>query len=166
MMASTGGLAGIEENAPFDVGVGFLPQETNFGCCTGGAGLAIPSGISAEKQQAATKYIAFATSTDSAVTWAQSTGYMPVRISAVQSESMQQFFEQRPNFKTAVEQLPQTRAQDAARVFVRNGDQIIGKGLERIVINVEPVETVFADVNAELEDAAAPILEDLSVREG
>ncbi|MCG8351005.1 MAG: extracellular solute-binding protein, partial [Chloroflexales bacterium] len=166
MMASTGGLASIEENAPFDVGVGFLPQETNFGCCTGGAGLAIPSGISAEKQQAAMKYIAFATSADSAVTWAQSTGYMPVRISAVQSESMQQFFEQRPNFKTAVEQLPQTRAQDAARVFVRNGDQIIGKGLERIVINAEPVETVFADVNAELEDAAAPILEDLSVREG
>ncbi len=166
MMASTGGLAGISENATFNVGVGFLPKETNFGCCTGGAGLAIPAGIPAEKQQAAMKYVAFATNTENAAIWSQSTGYMPVSISAVQSESMQSFFEENPNFRTAVEQLPLTRAQDAARVFVRNGDQIIGRGLERIIVNEEDVATVFAAVNDELADAATPILEDLELREG
>jgi sn-glycerol 3-phosphate transport system substrate-binding protein len=165
-MASTGGLAGIEKNAPFKVGVGFLPKETNFGCCTGGAGLAIPSGAPAEKQAAAMKYIAFATSTDQTGQWSRDTGYMPVRISTKQTEAMTKFFAERPNFKTAVDQLPLTRAQDAARVFVRNGDQIIGKGLERIIVNNEAPSVVFTDVNGELEKAAAPILEDLKAVEG
>ncbi len=161
MMASTGALAGIQRNAPFAVGVGFLPEERTFGCPTGGAGLAIPAGASAEKQQAAMAFIAFATSTDGTITWSQSTGYMPVRISAVNDPKMQAFFEENPNFRTAVEQLPKTQAQDAARVFIPNGDQIIGRGLERIVINRENVERVWQDVTVELEEGAAPVLEDL-----
>lgn len=166
MLASTGGLAGITRDASFEVGVGFLPRESSFGCCTGGAGLAIPSGTPDEKKLAAMKYIAFATNPEQAGIWSRSTGYMPVRISTKQSPEMQAFFAENPNFKTAVEQLPLTRAQDAARVFVRNGDQIIGKGLERIIVNGEAPATVFADVNQELSTAAAPILEDLKAVEG
>ncbi|PDW04718.1 ABC transporter substrate-binding protein [Candidatus Viridilinea mediisalina] len=166
MMASTGSLAGLTSNAPFDVGVGFLPKETNFGCCTGGAGLAIPSGAPAEKQQAAMKFIAFVTNVEQAGVWARNTGYMPVRISTKATPDMVNFFNENPNFKTAVDQLPLTQAQDAARVFVRNGDQIIGKGLERIIINGEDPSTVFTDVNAELTRVAEPILEDLREVEG
>ncbi len=166
MLASTGGLRGITQNAPFEVGVGFLPKETNFGCCTGGAGLAIPAETPAEKQLAAMKYIAFATNPEQAGIWARDTGYMPVRISTKQSPEMQAFFAENPNFKTAVEQLPLTRAQDAARVFVRNGDQIIGKGLERIIVNREDTAKVFGEVNAELTEAAKPIVEDLKAVEG
>lgn len=166
MMASTGGLAGITANAPFNVGVGFLPRETNFGCCTGGAGLAIPSGAPAEKQQAAMKFVAFATNPEQAGVWARDTGYMPVRISTKDSAEMQAFFTENPNFKTAVDQLPKTQAQDAARVFVRNGDQIIGKGLERIIVNGEAPSAVFVEVNEELTTAAGPILEDLKAIEG
>ncbi|ACL25078.1 ABC transporter substrate-binding protein [Chloroflexus aggregans] len=166
MMASTGSLAGIQANATFPVGVGFLPRETNFGCPTGGAGLAIVSRAPAEKQLAAMKYIAFATNPTSAGVWSRSTGYMPVRISTKQTPEMIEFFKQNPNFKTAVDQLPKTRAQDAARVFVRNGDQIIGKGLERIIVNGEAPSAVFAEVNNELTEGAKPILEDLKAREG
>jgi len=166
MLASTGGLRGITENAPFEVGVGFLPKETNFGCCTGGAGLAIPAETPAEKQLAAMKYIAFATNPEQAGIWARDTGYMPVRISTKQSPEMQAFFAENPNFKTAVEQLPLTRAQDAARVFVRNGDQIIGKGLERIIVNREDTAKVFGEVNTELTEAAKPVVEDLKAVEG
>jgi len=166
MMASTGGLAGITRDAPFQVGVGFLPKGENFGCPTGGAGLAIPAGIPDEHKQAAMRYIAFATNPEQAGEWSRATGYMPVRVSTKQSPEMQAFFAENPNFKTAVDQLPQTRAQDAARVFVRNGDQIIGKGLERIIVNGEAPSAVFADVNGELERAAQPILEDLRATEG
>ncbi|MFV9506577.1 MAG: ABC transporter substrate-binding protein [Oscillochloridaceae bacterium umkhey_bin13] len=166
MMASTGALAGIIANAPFEVGVGFLPKEKNFGCCTGGAGLAIPSDTPSEKQQAAMKFIAFATNVEQAGIWARDTGYMPVRISTKQTPEMTSFFAANPNFKTAVDQLPLTQAQDAARVFVRNGDQIIGRGLERIIINGEEPATVFAEVNDELTRAAEPILEDLMDIEG
>lgn len=166
MLASTGGLAGITAQAQFPVGVGFLPKETAFGCPTGGAGLAIPSGTPDEKKLAAMTYIAFATNPEQAGIWSRDTGYMPVRISTKQSPEMTAFFEANPNFKTAVDQLPLTRAQDAARVFVRNGDQIIGRGLERIVVNGEAPSAVFAEINDELTSAAEPILQDLKAVEG
>ncbi len=53
-----------------------------------------------------------------------------------------------PNLKTAVDQLPMTQPQDAARVFIPNRDQIIGKGLERTTVNREEVQPVFDEVAA------------------
>jgi len=166
-MLSTAALAGVEKNAQFPVGTGFLPEgPAGFGCCTGGAGMAILAGLPAEKQQAAMKWIAFATGEEWTINWAQRTGYMPVRKAAVQSESMQKYFTERPNFRTAVEQLPKTRPQDSARVYVRGGDQIIGKGLERITVAGEDPAKVWMDVKKELEEAAAPTVELLKTVEG
>ncbi len=166
-MLSTAALAGVEKNAQFPVGTGFLPEgPAGFGCCTGGAGMAILAGLPAEKQQAAMKWIAFATGEEWTINWAQRTGYMPVRKAAVESESMQKYFAERPNFRTAVEQLPKTRPQDSARVYVRGGDQIIGKGLERITVAGEDPAKVWMDVKKELEEAAAPTVELLKTVEG
>ena len=162
MMASTGGLAGYEKDATFKVGTAFLPKETNFGCPTGGSGFGVLSASPAEKQQAAMKYIAYATSTEGTTTWSKATGYMPVRKSAVESTDMQTFFKDHPNFKVAVDQLPKTKAQDAARVFIPGGDQIIGKGLERITTGNEDPATVWSDVTAELQKGAEPVLKDLA----
>jgi sn-glycerol 3-phosphate transport system substrate-binding protein len=166
MMASTGAMGGIKANAQFDFGTAFLPKETNFGCCTGGAGLAILASTPEEKRQAAMKYIAFATNPENTSFWAQNTGYMPVRKSALESQTMQDYFVQFPQFKTATDQLPLTQPQDSARVFVPNGDQIIGKGLERITVQSEDVATVFAEVQAILEREAVPVLEALKAVEG
>ena len=165
-MLSTGSMGGVLQTAKFPVGTAFLPKKKQFGCCTGGSGLAILSGLPAEKQQAAAKWIAYATSPETTTFWSKTTGYMPVRKSAVQSAEMQAYFKEQPTFKTAVDQLPKTRPQDAARVFVPNGDQIIGKGLERIIVNKEDAVKVFGDVNKELETAAAPVLASLKAVEG
>jgi sn-glycerol 3-phosphate transport system substrate-binding protein len=166
VMLSTGSMGGLLDNAKFGLGTAFLPKKKTFGCCTGGSGFALMSGIPAEKQQAAMKWIAFATSPESTTLWSKKTGYMPVRKSAVEGAEMQAYFKELPTFKTAVDQLPQTRPQDAARVFVPNGDQIIGKGLERIIVNKEDVKAVFAAVNAELETAAEPVIASLKAVEG
>ena len=166
IMASTGGLAGFEKNATFKVGTAFLPKVDQFGCCTGGAGLGVLAGLPAEKQQAAMKFIAYATSTEGTTTWSQSTGYMPVRKSAIASEAMQSFFAEKPNFKTAVDQLALTQPQDSARVFIPGGDQIIGKGLERIMIAGEDIATVWADVKLTLEETGAPTVDALKAVEG
>ena len=99
-------------------------------------GMAITAATPKEKQQAAMKFLAFATGTDT-VFWSQNTGYMPVRNAALQGAEMKTFFESHPNFKTTVDQLPKTRPQDSARELVPNGDEIIGKGLERITANNE-----------------------------
>jgi len=155
---STAGLAGHEAAAKFQVGTAFLPQgPAGFGCCTGGSGLSIIAATPKEKQQAAMKFLAYATGTDT-VFWSQNTGYMPVRTAALQSQEMQTFYQSHPNFKTTVDQLPKTRPQDSARELVPNGDQIIGKGLERITANGEPAETVFKDVADQLDTEKQPVL--------
>jgi sn-glycerol 3-phosphate transport system substrate-binding protein len=168
IMQSTGSLGVILENTKgkFEVGTGFLPSQAQPGCPTGGSGLAILANAPAEKQEAAFKFIAFLTSPEITSWWSQTTGYMPVRKSAVEGAEMQAYFTENPNFKTAVDQLPTTQPQDVARLYVPGGDQIIGKGLERIVINQEEVESVFKDVKAELEEEAAPIKEQVAEVEG
>ncbi len=165
-MMSTGSMGGVKANAQFEFGTAFLPQKYQFGCCTGGAGLAVLSSAPAEKHSAAFEYIAFASNPENTTFWSQNTGYMPVRKSALASPEMQAYFEEFPQFKTATEQLALTKPQDSARVFVPNGDQIIGKGLERITVQSEDVATVFAEVNAILEQEAAPVIETLQTVEG
>lgn len=158
-MGSTGGLVTIENSAKFEVGAAFLPEEETFGCCTGGAGLAVMAGSAPEKQEAAFRYIAFATSPEITTYWSQNTGYMPVRKSAIESQAMQDFFAARPNYKVAVEQLARTRPQDSARVWIPGGDQIIGKGLEQIIINNQPAQESFDAVAATLAEEAKPVIE-------
>ncbi|HEU5433348.1 MAG TPA: ABC transporter substrate-binding protein, partial [Thermomicrobiales bacterium] len=157
-ITSTGGLTTIMANAKFDVGAAFLPAEKTYGCSTGGAGLAVLSTAPKERQEAGFKYIAFATSPEITTYWSQNTGYMPVRKSAIASKAMQDFFAKNPNYKVAVDQLPKTRQQDAARVDIPNGDQIIGKGLAQILINNTPSQQAFDDVAATLTDEAQPVI--------
>src|SRR5579859_5525644 len=160
-MDSTASLAGNESAAKFAVGTAFIPQgPSGFGCCTGGSGLAITAATPKEKQQAAMKFLGFATNTDT-VFWSQNTGYMPVTNAALQSNEMKSFYEQHPNFKTTIDQLPKTRPQDSARELVPNGDNIIGKGLERITSNNEPADTVFKDVADQLNNEKQPVLKAL-----
>ena len=52
--------------------------------------------------------------------------------------------------------------QDSARVFIPNGDQIIGGGLERITVNREEAQPVFDDVAQTLTEEAQPVLEALA----
>ena len=165
-MMSTGSMGGVKANAKFEFGTAFLPKKEQFGCCTGGAGLAMLSTIAEDKQQAAMSYIAFASSPEITTFWAQNTGYMPVRKSALESKAMQDYFVEFPQFKTATEQLALTNPQDSARVFVPNGDQIIGKGLERITVQADDVAAAFGDVQATLDTEAKPVIEALKAVEG
>jgi len=84
-----------------------------------------------------------------------------VRKSLQTGPEISELFRTRPNFKTTVDQLPKTRAQDAARVWIPGGDEIIGKGIARITTNQEAADVVFKDVAAELQREAQPVLRQL-----
>jgi sn-glycerol 3-phosphate transport system substrate-binding protein len=160
MIASTGGLTRFIKEATFDWGTAFLPEgPAGFGCPTGGSGLAVLA--ASEKQDAAFKFVAFTSTPENTAWWSLQTGYMPVRKSAREDPEIVAFWDANPQARVAVEQLDQTRPQDAARVFVPNGDQIIGGGLERITIDQEEVQPVFDEVNQTLTDEAAPVVEAL-----
>ena len=166
IMASTGSMGGIRENATFEWNTAFLPEKYTFGCCTGGSGLSILAGTDDAKKEAAFEFIKFSTTPEITSYWAQTTGYMPVRTSAVESEEMQAFYDENPPARTAVEQLPLTEPQDPARVFIPNGDQIIGGGIEEITINNVDAADAFAEVAQILEEEAQPIVEQLESVEG
>jgi len=159
ILASTGSLGGMIQNVTdFEFGTAFLPEgPAGFGCCTGGAGLSILKSSAPEKQEAAFAYAAWKTSPENTASWSQTTGYMPVRKSAI--DLMADFFASNPNSKVAVDQLAKTRSQDAARVQIPNGDQIIGEGLGRIIVGTEDVQSVLDDVANTLTEEAAPVIE-------
>jgi sn-glycerol 3-phosphate transport system substrate-binding protein len=152
MIASTGDLSGVTANAGFEFGTAFLPAPDGVaGCPTGGAGLAIPAGISDERKANALKFIDFHTNAASTAHFSQNTGYMPVRKSAVNDPGMAAFLAANPNAATAVDQLAHTRSQDYARVFVAGGDQIIGTGLEKIALQNQDAASAFAEVQEQLQ---------------
>jgi sn-glycerol 3-phosphate transport system substrate-binding protein len=166
IMQSTGSLGGILKNIKFELGSGFLPKEAQPGCPTGGSGISILASSPKEKQEAAFKFMAYLTTPENTTWWSQTTGYMPVRKSAINSENMKAYYEKNPNFKTAVDQLPTTSPQDVARLYIPGGDQILGKGLERITINQNETKPVFEDVSKELTQEAKPIKEKVEAIEG
>ncbi len=158
---STGSLGGIATSAKFQVGTAFLPQQKQFGCPTGGAGLGVMAGAQDEQKQAAAEFIKFLARPENVVYWSKQSGYMPATDSAREDAAMQAYFKENPNFQVAVEQLPKTQPQETARLFIPNGDQTIGTGLERILVNNEPADKTFADVATQLERDAQAIKEQM-----
>jgi sn-glycerol 3-phosphate transport system substrate-binding protein len=166
MIASTGSLGGVTANSQVGFATAMLPEEEQFGCPTGGTGLSVLSGASDEIIEAAATFLAFSTNTENAAAWAEATGYMPVRTSAIESEEYQAFLAENPNNQVAIEQLPKTQPQDSARVFIPNGDQNLGRAWEQILVNDVPAQEAFDEVAAQLEEDKIPVLEALEAIEG
>ena len=152
-VASTGALVGITNAARFDFGVAPLPTGPGGapGCPTGGAGLAIPAKLSDERKLNALKFIAFVTSPASTAYFSQRTGYLAVRKSVAGDPSQQQYLADNPRARVAVDQLPHTRPQDYARVFLPGADRIIAAGLESIGLKGSDVSATFTDINQQLQ---------------
>ncbi|BBX74279.1 ABC transporter substrate-binding protein [Mycobacterium shinjukuense] len=152
-VASTGSLAGITTSARFDVGAAPLPTGPNGApaCPTGGAGLAIPSRLSEERKRNALKFIEFVTNPRNTAYFSQQTGYLPVRKSAVDDPSERHYLADNPRAKVALDQLPHTRPQDYARVFLPGGDRIISAGLESIGLRGADVTKTFTNVHKQLQ---------------
>ncbi len=170
-IASTGVLndtTALAQATGFELGTAFLPSAEPGGPTavpTGGSGFFIVGSAPAERQAAAFEFLTWCMDLEQTTSWAQNTGYMPVRTSAIQSAEMQDFFETNPNFKTAVDQLPVARASDTARTWVPGGDAIIADGVTRILVEGIDAQEVFSDVAAELETEAQPIRDRIDASE-
>ncbi|OFP64711.1 ABC transporter substrate-binding protein [Corynebacterium sp. HMSC074C01] len=149
LLESTGSLGGLKETATIPFITTYLPGP-GPSAATGGAGLAVPAGISDERKANAVKFIDFLTNTENTIKFSQKTGYMPVRKDALDDPEEKKFLEENPNAQTAIEQLNEnTQPQDYARVFVPGGGQRIGGVLDRITVGNEDVETAFGDLQKE-----------------
>lgn len=166
ILSGSSAIAQFAEAASFEIGTAFLPEETQFGCSTGGNGLAILNTAPQEVQEAATAYISFLTNTENTTYSSQTTGYMPVRTSAIESAEEQAFLDANPNNRVSIDQLPLTQPQDSARVFIPNGDGIIGAGWEEILVNNVPAQDAFNAVKEQLDEEKVAVLEQIAAIEG
>ena len=150
LLESTGSLGGLTKSATIPFITTYLPGP-GPSAATGGAGLAVPNGISDARKKNAVKFIDFITNTENTAYFSQNVGYMPVRKDAVDSGEMAPFLEQNPNFETALEQLELTQSQDYARVLLPGGGARIGAALDQITIGGQDVQTVFEQLQEESE---------------
>ncbi len=152
-VASTGSLVGITATARFDFGAAPLPTGSGGapGCPTGGAGLAMPAKLSEERKLNALKFIQFITNPANTAYFSRRTGYLAVRKSAVDDASEQKYLAGDPRARVALDQLPHTRSQDYARVFLPGGDRIISAGLESIGLKGSDVTTTFTEIDKQLQ---------------
>lgn len=149
LLESTGSLTGLTEAAKSEFITTFLPGPKP-GCPTGGAGLAVPAGISQDRKVWAVKFIDFLTNTRNTIDFTQKTGYMPVRKDALEDASEKAFLAKNPNAETAIKQLHEnTKSQDAARVFVSGGGARIGGALDKIVVGKQDPAKVLAELQEE-----------------
>ena len=146
---------GALDAATFEVGTAYLPDgPAGGGTPTGGTGVAISSSSTPEEQLAAAMFLEFLTNTENTALFSQSTGYMPVRTSAVESDTMTAIYEQTPQFRTAVDQLAdKARIQDDVRVFVPGADALLNDAIEQIVIEGTDPATAFESITPQIERA-------------
>ncbi len=118
---TTGNLANISKNATFDFGTGFMPGNKRYGAPTGGGNFYITKGVSPERQEAAWKFIRFATSPERLAQWNVDSGYVAPRASSFETSIMKNYYAELPQAQVAKDQLkyakPELTTYDSARIW-------------------------------------------------
>jgi sn-glycerol 3-phosphate transport system substrate-binding protein len=109
---STAGARGIQDTAEFEVKTAFIPHTDSSernGIIIGGAALWLIDSEDAAEDAAAWEFMKFMADLEQQRTWHMGTGYYPVRLEAQDDPDLQKFWEENPNFRTAIDQLLTTK---------------------------------------------------------
>ncbi|MEW5718829.1 MAG: ABC transporter substrate-binding protein, partial [Chloroflexota bacterium] len=153
MYITTGWMGNIEKNSKFQVGVGMLAAGPTGvrKIPTGGNGLVIPAKSPKEKQTAAWKFLRWLTDTPQTSKWAKDTGYMPLRLSAVNDPGLKAYFTERPNFKVAVESMQYASSFPCIKLHPKT-ESTLDVLWERIFVGKEPIQKVADEVAAQVNE--------------
>jgi len=167
LVQSTSSLGGIEGKVEFNLGTAFLPvldgYERAGNNVVGGGCLWTMEGQSEEEYDAVWSFYQYLSETPQAILWHKGTGYFPATNDAVQALDDEGWFTERPNFRTAFDQILAGNDTPAGRgvllgdfVIIRD---VVGAGIEDAVVNgVDPQEamdTAVEESNTILEDYAS-----------
>lgn len=109
----------IIENSDFPVGTAYIPHADSSernGVIIGGAALWLIDSGNADVNQAAWEFMKFMAEADQQITWHTGSGYFPVRMDLQDNPQLVEFWNENPNFRTAIEQLftTQTTLEDGS----------------------------------------------------
>jgi sn-glycerol 3-phosphate transport system substrate-binding protein len=105
---STAGVAAaleISKGNNFEMATDFMPANKSYGVPTGGAHLVITSKLSEPEKEATWEFIKFMTSKENTIYQHKYIGYLPNRLSALQSDELQAYYKEFPQYKVASDQL-------------------------------------------------------------
>jgi sn-glycerol 3-phosphate transport system substrate-binding protein len=102
---TTGNLANIRANAPFEFGVAMLPAQVRRGAPTGGGNFYLFDGSTPEQLQAAVDFVRWATEPAQAAQWSIDTGYVAPRADTWETDVMQTYAQEVPGALVARNQL-------------------------------------------------------------
>ncbi|WP_052144868.1 ABC transporter substrate-binding protein [Halalkalibacter okhensis] len=138
----------MAEEQGFELTTAFMPANSTYGVPTGGANLVMTAGLDPAKQEAAWEFIHWMTSTEQTIYASSYTGYLPSRMSAVNSDEMQALYEELPQFKVAVDQLEYARPRPMADAYPEIA-KIISDEITRVIIQDDITAEEAIDVAAE-----------------
>lgn len=148
-MDSSAGVAGAITNAPFDVGVAYIPHADEVernGVVIGGASLWMSKGIAEEEQQAAWEFMKYLTTPEVQAQWHLDTGYFAINPKAYDEENVKEKWAEFPQYKVTVDQLQDTVPGLATQgalisVFPESRQQIV-TALEDLYQGKDPQEVL------------------------
>ncbi len=155
MYHTTGNLTNIKKNAKFNFGVSFLPKNKSFGSPTGGGNFYIFKDIDKKKQDAAWKFIKFMTETERAAQWSIDTGYVAVKKSAYETDTMKKYAAEFPAALVARDQLQYA----AAELSTHNNGKVVkalSDQVQAVLIGSLPPAEALQKAQEEADKALAP----------
>lgn len=146
----------------FEVATAYLPVPAGVernGVVIGGASLWIARDVPAEARCAAAEFVLWMSATPQTIRWHQNTGYFPITKAAVEVLEREGWFDQNPNFRTAFNQLLETKVSPATQGAVMGAflevRTIIGQAFEQVMADVDAGKSVEEAVDAALSAAKA-----------
>jgi len=151
--ASTAGVTGSLEIAKgngFELATAFMPANVSYGVPTGGCQLVMTSKSTDEEKEAAWEFIKWMTSKENTIYQHKHVGYLPTRLSAVESEELKTHFAEHPQFKVAVDQLEYARPRPMENAYPEV-TKIVKEAIEKAIL--DPKTTPQDALNAAAEKA-------------
>lgn len=135
----------IAEENKFELATCFMPSKSQYGCPTGGANLIMSSKGTPDQKSAAWEFVNWMTSTEQTIYASTYTGYMPSRLSAVESDAMKSLYESRPQFKVAVDQLQYASKRPMNPNYAEVQKAIVS-ALDAAWVNGQDVDALFDEL--------------------
>lgn len=138
---STAGVSGSLEIAKgngFELVTAFMPANKSYGVPTGGAQLVMTSKSSDEEKEAAWEFMKFMTSKENTIYQHKYVGYLPTRMSALESEELQAHFKEFPQYKVAVDQLEYARPRPMENAYPEVA-KIVKEAIEKSILDPKVV---------------------------
>lgn len=144
---TTGNLANIRANAPFEFGVAMLPAKVRRGAPTGGGNFYLFDGSTPEQLQAAVDFVRWATEPAQAAQWSIDTGYVAPRADTWETDVMQAYAQEVPGALVARNQL-EYAVPELATFQGPQVTQIMNDNIAAAIIGEKTAAQAMADAQA------------------